>query len=178
METPLKQLLYECSKGLYYELRLKNTFDDAAVLKVYEDEIAKRLGNSSDARWELAFTIARLVRSGAWVAFHEATVQLCNKWDHEHPGCSSHGNPYNPIGGNWWRENPIYLFTFLKEKFGLCRTTVYNLLEVVDTFATYIDDKGKQPEYSINAEAKQFQFWQLVEMLSLTYQERLKVQPN
>ena len=51
-------------------------------------------------------------------------------------------------------------------------------LEVVDVFATYITDKDKEPEYSINAEALNYQFWQLIEMTSLTYQERLKVQPN
>ncbi|MBQ4109242.1 MAG: hypothetical protein IJC80_07575, partial [Clostridia bacterium] len=50
--------------------------------------------------------------------------------------------------------------------------------EVVDEFATYIDDKGKEPEYRINAEAESYQFWQLIEMTSLTYQERKVIEPN
>ena len=69
-------------------------------------------------------------------------------------------------------------FVWCQVNFGLCRTTVYNYLEVVDTFATYINDKDKEPEYRINVEAESYQFWQLIEMTSLTYQERLKVEPN
>ena len=178
MKAGLKTILDQANRGYGYDLRYQKGYGDAKILEMFEGEIKKQLSNSSNARWDLALTIARLVRSGAWTAFHDQTHELYDKYDKEHPGCKCSSNPYYPVGGNWWGENSIYLLTFLKEKFGLCRTTVYNYLEVVDEFATYIDDKGKEPEYRINIEAESYQFWQLIEMTSLTYQERLKVQPN
>ena len=178
MKAGLKTILDQANRGYGYDLRYQKGYGDAKILEMYEGEIKKQLSNSSNARWDLALTIARLVRSGAWTAFHDQTHDLYNKYDKEHPGCKCSSNPYCPIGGNWWSENSIYLLTFLKEKFGLCRTTVYNYLEVVDEFATYINDKDKEPEYRINIEAESYQFWQLIEMTSLTYQERLKIQPN
>lgn len=178
MKAGLKTILDQANRGYGYDLRYQKGYGDAKILEMFEGEIRKQLSNSSNARWDLALTIARLVRSGAWTAFHDQTLELYDKYHDEHPGCKCSFNPYYPVGGNWWSENSIYLLTFLKEKFGLCRTTVYNYLEVVDEFATYIDDKGKDPEYRINIEAESYQFWQLIEMTSLTYQERLKVQPN
>ena len=178
MSESLKTLLDQANRGYSYDLKRQKTFNDGKILDMYEEEIRKQLSNSSNARWDLALTIARLVRSGAWAAFNTQTVALCDQYDKDHPGCRSSANPYFPIGGMWWGTNSIYLLTFLREKFGLCRTTVYNYLEVVDEFATYIDDKDQDPRYEIGEEAKHFQFWQLIEMTSLTYQERLKVQPN
>lgn len=178
MRSSLKQLLDQCNSGYCYDLKHQKTFNDAKILDIYEQEIRKQLSNSSNARWDLALTIARLVRSGAWAAFSTQTVALCDQYDKDHPGCRSSANPYFPIGGMWWGTNSIYLLAFLREKFGLCRTTVYNYLEVVDEFATYINDEDKESEYRINVEAQSYQFWQLIEMTSLTYQERLKVQPN
>ena len=178
MKKGLKELLDQANRGYGYNLRYQKTFNDAKILDMYEEEIRKHLSNSSNARWDLALTIARLVRSGAWSAYSTRTTTLYDEYNKEHPDCKCSSNPYYPIGGNWWSENSIYLLTFLKEKFGLCRTTVYNYLEVVDEFATYINDKDKEPEYRINIEAESYQFWQLIEMTSLTYQERLKVQPN
>ena len=178
MRSSLKQLLDQCNKGYGYDLRYQKTFRDAKILDMYEEEIRKQLSNSSNARWDLALTIARLVRSGAWAAYDTQTEALCDQFNKDHPKCKTSENPYSPVGGNWWSENSIYLLTFLREKFGLCRTTVYNYLEVVDEFATYINDKDKEPEYRINAEAQSYQFWQLIEMTSLTYTERLNVQPN
>ena len=178
MRSSLKQILDQCNRGYGYDLRYQKTFKDGKILDMYEEEIRKQLSNSSNARWDLALTIARLVRSGAWAAYNTQTVALFDQYYKDHPECKSSENPYYPLGGNWWSENSIYLLTFLREKFGLCRTTVYNYLEVVDEFATYIDDKDQDPRYEIGEEAKHFQFWQLIEMTSLTYQERLKVQPN
>ena len=178
MSESLKTLLDQGNRGYAYDLKRQKTFNDGKILDMYEEEIRKQLSNSSNARWDLALTIARLVRSGAWAAFSAQTVALCDQYDKDHPGCRSSANPYFPLGGMWWGTNSIYLLTFLREKFGLCRTTVYNYLEVVDEFATYINDKDKESEYRINVEAHSYQFWQLIEMTSLTYQERLKVQPN
>ena len=178
MKKGLKELLDQANRGFGYILRGQKTFNDGKILDMYEEEIRKQLSNSSNARWDLALTIARLVRSGAWAAYSTRTTKLYDEYNKENPSCKCSSNPYYPIGGNWWSENSIYLLTFLKEKFGLCRTTVYNYLEVVDEFATYINDKDKEPEYRINVEAQSYQFWQLIEMTSLTYQERLKVQPN
>ena len=178
MSNKLIELLSCANKGSDYRLVGRKTFNDAQILEYYENQLREKLSLSSNARWDVALTIAWLVRSGAWAAYHNETHELYNKWDKDNPGAKSSQNPYYPIGGMWYQSNSIYLLTFLKEKFGLCRTTVYNYLEVVDTFATYIEERGKEPQYSINEEAKHYQFWQLIEMTSLTYQERLKVQPN
>jgi len=178
MRWTLMGMLSAGNKGESTFFNGSNTFGDSDILKFYEDELRKQLSISSNARWSVAFTIARLVRSGSWTAYHHETYELYDTWYNSNPGSKLHQNPYYPLGGMWYQGNSIYLLTFLKEKFGLCRTTVYNYLEVVDTFATYIDDKDKDPDYSINAEAKEFQFWQLIEMLPLSYSERLKVKPN
>ncbi|MBR2343144.1 MAG: hypothetical protein IKA64_02715 [Clostridia bacterium] len=173
------EIIDENSRG-FFDFRRLSTFRDQKLLDIYEEDLRKKLSNSSNARWDLALTIARLFRSGAWCAFYAQTQKLYNDFLFSHfdkKGLSS-SNPYYPIGGNWSSSNMIVFFTFLREKFGLCRTTVYNYLEVVDEFTTYIDDEGKEPEYKINFEATNFQFWQLIEMTSLTYKERLKVQPN
>ena len=178
MARSLIEILKLGNTGHYSIIEKLNHEDSKEMLEIYRKQLEKQLSNSSNARWDLALTIARLVRSGAWIAFHDQTHELYDKYYKEHPGCKCSSNPYYPVGGNWWAENSIYLLTFLKEKFGLCRTTVYNYLEVVDEFATYIEEEGKEPEYRINVEAESYQFWQLIEMTSLTYQERLKVQPN
>ena len=178
MSQSLMSLLSLGNKGTYYVFQNSKSYNDPEILKIYEEEIRKQLGVSSDARWGIAFTIAHLLRSGAWTAYSKETLSLSDQWNKDNPGVKLSQNPYYPIGGMWYQVNSIYFLTFLKEKFGLCRTTVYNYLEVVDTFATYIEERGKESKYSINEEAKHYQFWQLIEMTSLTYQERLKVQPN
>lgn len=176
MSISLLELLSNADKANYCSFERNKGFGSKDVLAYYEDELRKNLSESSNSRWEVALTIANLVHSGSWTAFSSETRDLYTKW------LNSHGleaNPYAPRGfGCWNSTNSIYLFTFLKEKFGLGRTTVYNYLEVVDEFATYIEEEGKEPYYSIKAEAKYFQFFQLVEMVSLTYQERKAVQPN
>lgn len=177
MGNSVKEILDRGNRGVS-ALRALDSFGDAKLLKKYEDKIWKKLSNSSNARWDLAIVIALLARSGAWSAFRKETHKFYEDWGKDNSGNKCSANPYSPIGGLWVGTNSIYFFTFLKEKFGLGRTTVYTYLEVVDTFATYIDDEGKKPEYRINAEAQGYQFWQLIEMTSLTYQERLKVQPN
>lgn len=179
MSETLKGLLAAGNNGQYYHFENKKSYNDPKFLKMYENKIRKYLSNTSNARWDLALTIALLLRSGAWTNFHDETLKLYDQWDKDNPTAKTSDNPYGPIGGYWYAVNSIYFLTFLKEKFGLGRTTVYNYLEVVDKFATYVnDEKDKEPEYKIREEAKHFHFWQLVEMLSLTYEERLKVQPN
>ena len=178
MSNKLMELLSCSNKGTDYRLSGRKTFNDVQILENYEKKLREKLSLSSNARWDVALTIAWLVRSGAWAAYSKDTIALYDKWNKDNPESKLSQNPYSPLGGCWYQCNSIYLLTFLKEKFGLCRTTVYNYLEVVDTFATYIEERGKEPQYSINEEAKHYQFWQLIEMTSLTYQERLKVQPN
>ena len=178
MARALMDLLAAGNKGMDNFFRNQKTYSNVKILEEYERKIRKQLGNSSNARWELALTIALLLRSGAWSAFYSETNKLYDQWSKDNPGAKCSQNPYYPIGGMAYGTNSIYFLTFLKEKFGLCRTTVYSYLEVVDKFATYINDRDTEPEYRISAEAKFFQFWQLIEMTSLTYEERQKVQPN
>ena len=176
MSKSLKVIIDENNRGSY-NFRSLDTFKNSKLLETYENEIREKLTQTSSSRWDLAFAIARLFRSGAWAAYYARTQKLCNDFMFSHLG-DKLSNPYYPLGGYWFSTNITVFLTFLREKFGLCRTTVYNYLEVVDEFATYIDDEDKEPEYRINFEAQSYQFWQLIEMTSLTYQERLKVQPN
>ena len=178
MSYSLKSILTEGNKGHSYFFNKAKGYNDSDILENFENQLREKLSISSNARWDVALTIAWFVRSGSWCSYSKETVSLFDKWDKDNPGGRPSQNPYFPIGGLWHSCNSIYLLTFLKEKFGLCRTTVYNYLEVVDTFATYIEERGKESHYSINEEAKHYQFWQLIEMTSLSYQERLKVQPN
>lgn len=176
MSYSLRDLLYRCSKDECTSIRNAKGFHSETLLKFYEVELKKKFSNASESRWEIALLIADLVRSGAWAAFSKETHRLYDEWRKENG--SGAENPYYPIGHCWWSTNTIYLITFLKEKFGIGRTTLYNYLEVVDVFATYIVEDGKEPYYSINEEAKYYQFFQLVEMTSLTYQERKVIKPN
>ena len=148
------------------------------MLEVYRKQLEERLRTSSNARWDIALTLATVVRTGAWTAYYSQTCNMDKLWCAANPGESYLKSPYRFEGGMSYATHSKPFFVWCKVNFGLCRTTVYNYLEVVDEFATYIDDKDTEPEYRINLEAEQYQFWQLIEMTSLTYQERLKVQPN
>ena len=148
------------------------------MLEVYRKQLEERLRTSSNARWDIALTLATVVRTGAWTAYYSQTCNMDKIWCAANPGESYLKSPYRFEGGMSYATHSKPFFVWCKVNFGLCRTTVYNYLEVVDEFATYIDDKDTEPEYRINFEAEQYQFWQLIEMTSLTYQERLKVQPN
>lgn len=176
--SSLVRLLYEGNKGYCLEIVNSKEFNNKVALKKYESALEKCLGNASNSQWEIAITIAKFVRSGAWAAYGDETRALYDKWFDDNPKSKTGDNPYGPIGGAWWSDNSIFLLTFMKEKFGICRTTLYNYLEVVDEFGMYINDIGKEPEYKIGAEAKFFQFWQLVEMLPLAYSERKRIKPN
>ena len=174
----LKNLLERGNKGDLSFIKSLKHFDSDEMLKYYQDELGKKLRETSSAHWDIALTIATFVRSGAWVAYHASTMKLQDQWHKEHPDRKCSENPYHSPGGNNYWCSSISFLTFMKVNFGLCKTSVYNYLEVVDTFATYIEERGKEPEYRINAEAKFYQFWQLIEMTSLTYQERKVIEPN
>ena len=174
----LKNLLERGNKGDLSFIKSLKHFDSDEMLKYYQDELEKKLRETSSAHWDIALTIATFVRSGAWVAYHAPTMKLQDQWHKEHPDRKCSENPYHSPGGNDYWCSSISFLTFMKVNFGLCKTSVYNYLKVVDTFATYIEERGKEPEYRINAEAKFYQFWQLIEMTSLTYQERKVIEPN
>ncbi len=174
----LKNLLERGNKGDLLFIKSLKHFDSDEMLKHYQDELGKKLRESFNARWDVALTIANFVRSGAWVAYHAPTMKLQDQWHKEHPDRKCSENPYHSPGGNDYWCSSISFLTFMRVNFGLCKTSVYNYLEVVDTFATYIEERGKEPYYSINEEAKFYQFWQLIEMTSLTYQERKVIEPN
>jgi len=70
------------------------------------------------------------------------------------------------------------LLVWAKEKFGLSRTSVYSMLEVVDEFAFCNPEKEPGERYSINGEAREFSFGQLIEMVPIPYKDRIKIQPN
>lgn len=178
MSITLVNILERGNKGdLTYIKSLKHFYSDE-MLKFYHDELDKKLRETSNTRWDVALTIANFVRSGAWVAYHAQTMQLQDLWRVANPDRNCSENPYHSPGGNDYWCSSISFLTFMRINFGLCRTSIYNYLNVVDTFATYIEEPFKEPEYRINAEAKFYQFWQLIEMTSLTYQERKVIEPN
>lgn len=178
MEYKLKEIIQLGSKGYIPNFQFQKTYKDPAVLDMFENELRKQIGVASNARWDVALTIARLLRSGAWVAYYQTTLDLYHKWDKDNPGLKSSLNPYSPFGKSFFSQNPIFFLTFLKEKFGLCRTTVYNYIDVVDEFATYQEKNGDELIIMVSDFAKNYQFWQLIEMLPLTPVERLKVDSN
>lgn len=181
MGCTLQQIIARGNDGDYPAIHALPGHDDSKLLSKYEKDIKRLIERESSSRWTLALLIAELLRSGAWTSFYLDTKALYEKWNDEHGGNPT-GNPYNFSGGFAWHCHSVSFFTFLKEKFGLGRTTVYTYLEVVDEFAVYYDDpeilNGKAPYYDILEEARVYQFWQLIEMLSLSYHERLAVQPN
>ena len=178
MSRTLADILKLGDTGYTYIFMTFKHYDSKEMLEHYRQQLENRLRFSSNARWDLAFTLANLVRSASWTAYYSETRRLDDLWKAANPNEDYKNSPYRFEGGMAYGTHSKSLFVFLKINFGLCRTTVYNYLEVVDEFATYIEEYGKEPRYEIGEEAKHFQFWQLIEMLSLTYQERLKVEPN
>ena len=178
MGRSLIEILKLGDTGHYYIIDKLKHAGSKEMLEFYRKQLEGRLLNSSNARWDVALTLANVVQTGAWTAYYSETNELDKLWCAAHPDESYKNSPYRFEGVMvyWCHSKPF--FVWCKINFGLCRTTVYNYLEVVDEFATYIEEKGKEPEYQIGEEAKHFQFWQLIEMVSLTYQERLKIEPN
>ena len=178
MSRSLIEILKLGDTGHYYIIDKLKHSGSKEMLEFYRKQLEDKLANSSNARWDIAFTLANVVRTGAWTAYYSATNELDKLWCAAHPDEGYKKSPYRFEGGMAYGTHSKPFFVWCQINFGLCRTTVYNYLEVVDEFATYIEEPGKEPEYRIGEEAKHFQFWQLIEMTSLTYQERLKVQPN
>ena len=189
--TPLEILKYG-DKGAYGIISSLEHNNSAEKLADYEKQLKGRLLKSSASHWEIAILLAELVRSGAWTSFYRNSLDLARNWRNEHSSDREFykDNPYILTGNSYYSTSSFSFFIFLKEKFGLCRTTVYNYLQVVETFATFVpevDIKGNEKfihknivkgEYKVNGEAECYQFWQLVEMLPLSYQERFEVKPN
>ena len=178
MSRSLIEILKLGDTGHYYIIDKLKHAGSKEMLEFYGKQLESKLANSSNARWDIAFTLANVVQTGAWTAYYSATNELDRLWRAAHPEESWKNSPYRFEGHMAYGTHSKPFFVWCRINFGLCRTTVYNYLEVVDEFATYIDDKDQDPRYEIGEEAKHFQFWQLIEMTSLTYQERLKVQPN
>lgn len=183
--TPI-ELLNLGNKGAYYAIKRLKDYNSREKLDEFAEKIKAKLAETSNSRWDLAILLADLVRSGAWCAYYDTTLTLYKDWRAKNPGAKLSDCPYNFNGSEGVvGTHSVLFFTFLKENFGICRTMAYNYLEVVGEFCTFIperDDAGRNVKgggtYQISAEAKFFQFWQLIEMVSLTYEERKAIQPN
>lgn len=183
--TPI-ELLKLGDKGAYYAIKRLKHYDSREKLDEFAEKIKAKLAETSNARWDLAILLADLVRSGAWCAYYHTTLTLYQNWLVKNPGAKLSDSPYYFNGSEGAvGTHSLSFFTFLKENFGIGRTAAYNYLEVVGEFCTFIperDDAGRalngDGTYQIGAEAKFFQFWQLVEMVSLTYEQRKAIQPN
>ena len=183
--TPI-ELLKLGDKGAYYAIKRLKDYNSREKLDEFAEKIKAKLAETSNARWDLAILLADLVRSGAWCAYYHTTYTLCQAWLAKNPNVNISNCPYFFNGSEGYvGTHSVSFFTFLKENFGIGRTAAYNYLEVVGEFCTFIperDDAGRAVNgdgtYQIGAEAKFFQFWQLVEMVSLTYERRKAIQPN
>lgn len=169
----LKRIIELGNHGNYCYFKKMKGYDKKDVLEDYRKAIKRCIDNTAKSKWDLAIEIALLLRSGSWVSYYRKCNDLHKSWQANNPDSKIKDSPYFPFGGMSYCTNTISFFAFLMDEFGLGRTSVYNFLEVVDKFTHYNDEK-----YTICQEAKYFQFWQLVEMLPLSYQERLVVQSN
>ena len=163
MSETLIGLLKLGDQGQYSRIERLEFHGNKDKLVEFENKIKAKLTETSNSRWDLALLLAELVRSGCWTCFYSKVDKSL-------------------IHGPLYSTHSASLFTFLKECFGLGRTTVYNYLEVVDTFCIggfKCDKSGKKTHvYKISSEAAPYQFWQLVEMVSLSPEERKEIQPN
>ncbi len=148
---------------------------DSSVKKVYDSikvNLDEAWNASKKSKWDIACLFHQMVTTGAYMAYDDKRRELSKVWEKAHPGSefSWRDNPYSVIGGMAGMSNPINLIVFAKEEYGICRTDLYNMLAVVEEFG---DVDG-----NIFYEGSLFTFYQLVEMLPLTYEQRKKIQPN
>ncbi len=145
----------------------------AAVKKIYDEQKAKldeAWGESKKSKWEIAKIMHEICVTGAYMAYDDKRRKLDDEWVKANPGSSWKDSPYAVIGGFAGISNPINLITFAKQEYGICRTDLYNMLAVIEEFG---NEQG-----NMIGDARIFTFYQLVEMLPLTYAQRKKVQPN
>lgn len=145
----------------------------AAVKKIYNEKKAKldkAWSDSKKSKWEVAVIFHEICVSGAYMAYDDKRYKLDTEWKKAHPSSSWRDSPYSVVGSVFGIANLANLIVFAKEEYGICRTDLYNMLAVVEEFG--------HSDGTITYEASLFSFSQLVEMLTLTYEERKKIQPN
>ena len=152
----------------------RNSLDEE--FKIAESKFKMTCADVSDAKWKRALLLADIVERGLYSSFHNEFEKLRKAWDKANPG--NENNPYFYIGKATRSCNSAVLFSWAKERFGISRTSIYDALGVVDTFTVYDSNRNPGERFLLSAEAKMFAYWQLVEMLSLSYDERLKIKPN
>ncbi len=146
---------------------------DSFVKKNYKEQKSKldRAWNASKkSKWEVAVILHEICVSGAYMAYADKRNELDAAWRKENPYCYWRDSPYSIVGSENRMANPANFFVFAKQEYGIGRSDLYNMLAVVEEF-------GHQ-DGTMTVEASYFSFSQLVEMLSLTYDERKKVQPS
>lgn len=182
------EIIEACNNRQVVTIKKLSGRRDEKMFKKFTCEIKSAVEKSSNIKWEIAVLFSAFVQSGAFMVYFKETAEKYSKYFDEHKGSSIRGNPYAPIGGSYGEINSISLFAWAKDNIGFSKTYVYNLLEVVDEFADFslvVSDKDGLPcfadyvnAYKIKPEALKYQFWQLVEMLPLTPEEREEILPS
>lgn len=130
----------------------------------------KAVLSSKESKWKIAQIMYDILKTGSFSSFYKEYFELSRAWTKANPKKIIQENPYFPMGGLATAHNPSILVAFAKEKYGICKTDLYNMFAVVEEFG--------QQDGSIKGEVQDFSFYQLVEMLPLSYSDRLKIRPN
>ena len=182
----LKSILKDSVQGYPWHNTLsRDEYTDA--FKVADTRFSQIVKNKTKTNWDMALLLADIVERGLYRAYYndylesKATYDSChgivdelsNLLDGKH-----NKSPYIPDGNILSAGNPVVLCSWAKDKYGISRTQVYTMLEVVDTFCTYVPDELPGEKYKIGYEGSLFAFGQLIEMLPLSYEQRKPIQPN
>lgn len=137
-----------------FEERLTNTLAECT------EKIKSALISVKQNKWIIARELYFILESGAYTRAYEAYFVAGKTRDKYYP---------NLVGGCGYSSNASVLIWYANVTFGICRTELYNLLDV---YETYVGVDGEPNEF-----AARYPFWQLVEMLPLTQAQREAVEP-
>lgn len=177
-EGSYKEILHKELNNQYpwsYPSALGITLDqyfklNESIFKKQTALLDKEFSASRKSKWEIARIMYDIFKTGSYCSYYDEFLDLQKTWKKQNPTKSYKDNPYSFIGSFSSSQNPAVLLTFAKEKYGICKTDLYNMFAVIEKFGTQ--------DGSIKGEVMNFSFYQLVEMLPLSYQQRLKVKPN
>ena len=85
MSRTLADILKLGDTGHTYIFKTFKHYDSKEMLEHYRQQLESRLRFSSNARWDLALTLANLVRSASWTAYYSETRRLDDLWKAANP---------------------------------------------------------------------------------------------
>ena len=182
----LKSILKESVQGYPWHNKLsKAEYTDA--FNAADERFSQIVKNRTKTNWDMALLLADIVERGLYRAYYDDYRKSQLAYDDSHGLIDSLQeitigkkvkSPYTPDGNISSAGNPVVLCSWAKDKYGISRTQVYSMLEVVDEFCTYDPCLPCGERFSINYEGTLFSFGQLIEMLPIPYAQRKPIQPN